>query len=86
MSGGEQWKAVETHLAAPFEDVVVRVNPVSIMGRGVVAHSVYVGANGQGVRSSVKLAEAEARAVLRAIRGYRRANAKIFEEEGRNDG
>lgn len=70
-------RVIEQRMPAPYGDIEIDVRPVSIFGKGgVVGHSVGImdTRQGQGTRSDLDYAEAKAKAVLRAIRAYRRKN------------
>lgn len=71
-------KSVEQPMPAPFEHIRVDVRPWSWANKpGVQGHTVGVMNmdQGKGTRGSLEYAEAEAKAVLKAIRAYRRKNA-----------
>jgi hypothetical protein len=84
MSEAAKFKAVDQKVPDPFGNLEINVCPVSIFGRaGVIGHSVGVmdRDTGQGHRTGLERAEAEARAVLKAIRAYRRRNAALLSPE-----
>jgi hypothetical protein len=77
MTDPKKIKAVDHRLPDPFQDISINVCPVSVFGRDdTIGHSVGImnDYTGQGVRKSLEYAEAEAKAVLKAIRAYRRKN------------
>lgn len=80
MTEAQKFKTVD--LSVPgFEHLKVNVCPVSVFGKsGVIGHSVGVMSDltGTGHRTGIERAEAEARAVLKAIRSYRRRNAALL--------
>lgn len=70
-------KAVDQKMPEPFDYISINVCPVSVSGKkGIVGHSVGImnEYTGRGTRSALDYAEAEAKAVLKAIRAYRRKN------------
>ena len=71
-------KAVRQQMPEPFSHIEISVNPMSVMGKpGSVGDSVGIMDThfGEGTRGRLEYAEAEAKAVLKAIRAYRRKNA-----------
>lgn len=84
MSDAREFKSVKQRMPAPFEEMRIDVRPVSVYGKpGVVGHSVGVMDElaGRGTRSSLEFAEAKARAILKAVRAYRRANHALLETD-----
>lgn len=76
-------KSVVLRMDPPFEWIEIRVNPVSIFGKpGEAGHSVGVmdTEQGRGSRTGIERAEAQAKAVLKAIRKYKRINQDISEK------
>ncbi len=70
-------KQVRQRLSEPFDFLEISVMPISIFGKpGEAGHSVGVMdlEQGKGHRVGIERAEAEARAILKAIRAYKRAN------------
>lgn len=90
MTAAVVFKAVEQMMPAQFDHIRVDVRPVGIFGSDDIAgHTVGImnTYRGQGTRTSLEHAEAEAKAVLKAIRSYRRKNrtlvaADAAEEDG----
>lgn len=81
MTEARDFKSVDQTMPHPFEHMSLNVCPVSIFGKpGVTGHSVGVMNEeyGQGHRYSLEYAEAHAKAVLRAIRAYRRKNRALL--------
>lgn len=71
-----------------YEHIEVDVCPVVVFGKtGTAGHSVGVmdSRRGQGMRYSMAYAEAEATALLKAIRSYKRRNAKVLAQEAETD-
>lgn len=72
------------HTSVPeFPHLWISVGPISRQSGGVIGHSVGVmnENSGEGTRSGILFAEAEAKAVLKAIRKYRRQNPDAFSTE-----
>jgi len=81
MTDARAFKSVDQTMLEPYGHLEISVCPVSIFGKqGVVGHSVGVmnTSTGRGSRTGLDRAEAEAKAVLKAIRSYRRRNAALL--------
>lgn len=82
------FKSVTQRMPEPYSEMEIDVRPAvdGTTGR-LIGHGVGImdKSQGQGTRSSMDYAEAKAKAVLKAIRAYRRKNAAALEEADRGN-
>lgn len=80
------FKKVRQVMDSPLENIVIEVAPAFWAGGVFANHTVLVRNNesGNGQRSDLRFAELRAKAILKAIRAYRRKNKSLMDEQESN--